>query len=230
MSATRAAQTLGCGHSLIRPFQPEPPREADGRRRLMRPSLLTRIRWRLLDLREASSLTPLRWRLQDLRDAHGARAMVGLLLLAVLILGGFLAARTVARSSAAPTRPVVRVVTRVRQRVRQRIHGHVVTRWRVRQISALAGTVTQTLHSSPRIHDVYRVVYRKRLVRANGATRTILQPLTNTLTRTQLVTVTRQVTDSQPITVTQPVTVVATKTVVSTETIPIPVTVTITVP
>jgi hypothetical protein len=163
-------------------------------------------------------------------------------MLALLVLGGFLAARAVAGgSSGATTQGSVRVVT-MRQKVRVRVHGRLVTRWRVRKVYEKAKTVleTQTIHTKNGIRVVthpvtrYQVVYRKRVIREHGKTRTVLQPLTttqtHTSTNTQLVTVTRQVTQTQVRTVTQPVTNVVTTTVVSTQTETVPVTVTITVP
>jgi hypothetical protein len=187
-------------------------------------------------------LTRIRWRLTDLWAEQDARVVVGLVVLALLAVGGVAAARAVARaSSAPPARAGVRVVT-MRQKVRVRVHGHLVTRWRTRKVYARAQTVlqTQTINTpnGTRVvtHPVvrYRVAYRKRVVRVNGKTRTVMQPVTNaqtiTNTRTQVVTSTRQVTDRQVATVTQPVTVVATTTVVSTETDTIPITVTVSLP
>ena len=182
----------------------------------------------------------LRWRLEDLWDARDAKVALGMLGLAVLVVGGLLAARTVAHASAdATTHPGLRVVT-LRQRVRMRVHGRVVTRWRLRKVYAKAETVmqTQTIHTPHGLRVVtrpvtrYHVVYRKRVVRKNGRTRTVRQPVTNsgTQTSTQLVTVTRQVTNDRTVTVTQPVTVVATTTVVSTQTDTVPVTITVTLP
>lgn len=177
-----------------------------------------------------------RWWLQDLWDARDAKIALGMLVLAVLVVGGFLAARTVAHASADSTnRPKVHVVT-LRQRVRTRVHGHVVTRWRLRKVYAKAQTVmqTRTIHTAHGTRVVtrpvtrYHVVYRKHVVRKNGKTRTVLRPVTTSQTRTntQLVTVTRQVTDNRTVVVTQPVTT----TVVSTETDTVPVTVTVTLP
>jgi hypothetical protein len=189
-------------------------------------SRLRRFRWWLGDLR---------WRLADLRDSDDAKVSVGLLVLVMLVFGGFFAARTVARaSSATSTGAHLRAVT-LRQRIRVREHGRVVTRWRLRRVYEQAQTVlqTQTVRTPNGIRLVtrpvtrYRLVYRKRLVRVNGKARTVLRPVTDTQTRTntQLLTVTRQVTNNQVVTVTQPVTT----TVVSTETDTVPVTVTVTV-
>jgi hypothetical protein len=192
----------------------------------MKPSLFTRIRWRL----------------EELRDSADGKAIGVVVLLGVLVLGGFLAARAVAGgSSSSTTQASVRVVT-MRQKVRVRVHGRLVTRWQVRKVYAKAKTVleTQTIQTKNGIRVVthpvtrYHVVYRKRVVREHGKTRTVLQPLTttqtHTSTNTQLVTVTRQVTDTQVRTVTQPVTNLVTTTVVSTETDTVPVTVTVTTP
>lgn len=49
---------------------------------------------------QPSLRTRLRWRLQELRDLDDAKGIAGLLLLLALTFGGFLAARTVARASA----------------------------------------------------------------------------------------------------------------------------------
>jgi hypothetical protein len=197
-------------------------------------SLLTRIRWRLED--RLYSLE------RSLRHQEDAKVLVGVLVFAALVAGGFLAAKELARaSSGSASQATVRPIT-VRQKVRVRIHGHVVTRWRVRKVLAQAQTVleTQTVHTPNGIrlvtHPVtrYRVVYRKHLVKVHGKTRTVLQPVhgktltdTRTLTKTstQFVTLTRQVTNQEFVTVTQPVT----NTVVSTETDTLPLTITVTV-
>ncbi|MFL5959863.1 MAG: hypothetical protein ACJ75G_06330 [Gaiellaceae bacterium] len=171
-------------------------------------------------------LTRLRWQLQDLWDAWDARVIVGVLVLGVLVLGGFLAARAVAHASnSAATRPGVHVLT-MREKVPVGEHG---TQTALR---------TETIHTPTGVRLVthrvtrYRVVYRKHVVRTHGETRTVLRPVTNTRTSTstssRLVTVTRQVTDTR--TVTQPVTVVSTTTVVSTETQTVPITITVTLP
>lgn len=183
-----------------------------------------------------SRFTRFRWWLQDLWDAQDARVALGVLVLAVLVLGGFLAARTVAHASTDSTTGTKLHVVTLRQRVRTLVHGHVVTRWRLRKVYAKAQTVmqTQTIHTPHGIRVVthpvtrYHVVYRKHVVKKNGRTRTVLQPVTTSQTRTstQLVTVTRQVTNNQTVVVTQPVT----STVVSTETDTVEVTVTVTLP
>jgi hypothetical protein len=186
-------------------------------------------------------------RLQELWDEQDTRGIAALLVLAVLVLGGFAAALAVARASTSPTAaepPAARIVT-LHQKVRVRTDGHLVTRWRTRKVHAQPHTVleTQTIHTptGTRLvtHPVtrYRVVYRKRVVKVHGKTRTVLQPVKNTQTltntktstKTQLVTVTHSVTHTQPTTVTQPVTETATTTVVSTETETLPITITITV-
>jgi hypothetical protein len=122
----------------------------------------------------------------------------------------------------------------------------VVTRWRIRKVHARAQTVmqTQTIHTPHGTRVVtrpvvrYRVTYRKHVIKVNGKTRTVLQPVTSsqtmTDTRTQVVTSTHNETNTVVTTVTQPVTVVETTTVVSTqtetETQTVPITVTVTVP
>lgn len=191
--------------------------------------------------RSPSWLTRIRWGLGDLRARHDARLSVGLLALIALALGGVAAARAVANvSSPSPAKAGVRVVT-MRQKVRVREHGHLVTRWRTHTVQAQGQTVmqTRTIHTANGTRVVtrpvvrYRVAYRKRVVRVNGKTRTVVQPVTDsrttTDTRTQVVTSTHDVTSTRVTTVTQPVTVVETTTVVSTVTAPI-VTVTVSVP
>lgn len=191
--------------------------------------------------RDPSLLTRIRWRAADLWDERDPRMIVGLLVLALLAVGGLAAARAVVHaSSASPARAGVQAVT-TRRQVRVMEHGHLVTRWRTRTVYPRARTVlqTQTIHTPhgtrvvmrPVVHT--RVAYRKHVVTVNGKTRTVSRPVTNartiTNTRTQVVTSTRDVTNPQ-VTVTQPVTVVATTTVVSTVTNTLPVTVTVTVP
>jgi hypothetical protein len=169
---------------------------------------------------QPSLRTRLRWRLQELRDANDAKVIAGLLLLLALTFGGFFAARTVARASADP-RAATRMVT-LRQNVRVGGQGRAVTRWRLRRLYSQAQTLmrTQTIQTPGGIrlvtHPVirYRVVYRKGLVTRPGETRTV----------------TRQVTDSRVVTVTRQVTMVATTTVVSTKTDTLPITITVTVP
>jgi hypothetical protein len=186
--------------------------------------------------RDPSLFTRLRWRLADLRAEQDARVVVGLVVLVLLAVGGVAAARAVARASSdAPAG--VSVVT-IRHKVRVRVHGRLVTRWRTRKVYARAQTVlqTHTIHTPGGLRVVthpvvrYRITYRKRVVTKNGTTRTVLQPVTSaqtiTNTRTQLVTSTRRVTDKEVTTVTQPVTT----TVVSTETDTVGITVTVTVP
>jgi hypothetical protein len=184
----------------------------------------------------------MRWRLGDLWAQQDARVIVGLLLLLALAAGGLAAARVVAQaSSGTQAKAGVRVVT-MRQKVRVKVHGHLVTRWRTRKVYARAHTVmqTETIHTPHGTRVVtrpvvrYRVAYRKKVIKVNGKTHTVLQPVTNsqtvTNTKTQVVTNTRQVTETRTNTVTQPVTVVQTTTVVSTETDTVPITVTISVP
>jgi len=191
-----------------------------------------------------SLLTRIRWRLTDLRDEQDAKVVIGLLVLMLLAVGGVAVARAVARaSSGAPARAGVRVVT-MRQKTRVMVHGHLVTRWHTRKVYARAQTVlqTQTIHTPNGTRVLtrpvvrYRVAYRKQVVTEHGKTRTVLQPVTDgqtvTNTRTQVVTSTREVTDEQVTTVREPVTVVATTTVVSTvtETVPVTVTLPVTLP
>jgi hypothetical protein len=186
-------------------------------------------------------LTRLRWRLEELRDAQDAKVIVGVLLLAALTIGGFLAARTVARSSAVAAPSRAHVVT-LRQRTR--LQGRVVTHWRLRTVKGGAQAVMHTLRSPDGVRVLTRpvsrtrVVYRKQVVMVHGQARTVLQPVTSvqTLTRsstnTQLVTVTRRVTNT--VTVQHQVTAVVTTTVVSTktvtQTVTLPITVTVTLP
>jgi len=163
-----------------------------------------------------SLLTRLRWRLDELRHVDDAKVISGLLVTVALIFGGFLAARAVSRASAG-SRSATRMIT-VRQKVRVREHGHVVTHWRVRLLYAQAQTVMRTEKiTTPNgvrlvTRPVSRVVYRNRLVTRPAKT------VTNHVTNTRVVTVTRQVT------------VVDTTTVVSTQTVTFPTTITVTVP
>lgn len=176
---------------------------------------------------QPSLRTRLRWRLEELRHLDDRKVIVGLLLFVALTFGGFFAARTVARAS---TSAGTRVIT-VRQRVRlSGGHGHVVTHWRLRTISSQAQTMlsprvqtvlqTQTIQTPSGVRLVtrpvthYRVVYRKQIVTAPGEPQTI----------------TRQRTDTRVVTVTHKVTVVATITVVSTKTDPVSITVTAPLP
>jgi hypothetical protein len=168
----------------------------------MRPSLRSRLRWRL----------------EELRHLDDAKVIAGLLLVVALTIGGFFAARTVARASAEP-RIATRMVT-LQQKVRA--DGQVVTRSGLRKLYSQAQTVmrTQTIQTPQGIRLVtdpvtrYRVVYRRDLVTGPGETRTV----------------TRQVTDSQLVTVTRQRTMYVTTTVVSTKTATLPITVTVTVP
>ena len=185
-----------------------------------------------------SPLTRLRWRVEELRrgPTDGKVVVGSLLALALLVGGGFAAARAVAGASSAQSkRTAVRIIT-TRQKVRVRVHGRLVTRWRTRKLYAEARTVmqTQTIHTAHGIRVVRRPVTRYQVVYRKGKTSTVSHPVTDvqtlTNTNTQLVTVTNHVTDTQ--TVTQPITVVETTTVVSTETqtVTLPITVTVTVP
>lgn len=180
----------------------------------MQPSLLTRIRWRL----------------EELRHLDDARLVVGLIAVAALSLGGFLAARAATRASAGPA-AVTREVT-LRQKVRVREHGHIVTKWRVRRLYSQAQTVlrTQTISTPNGIRVVTRPVTRYRRVYRNrpaAPTKTITVTRAGTVTRTGTVA---PVTVSNSVTVTRPVTVVETTTAVATVTDTLPITVTVTVP
>jgi hypothetical protein len=169
---------------------------------------------------QPSLLTRLRWRLEELRHLDDTKLIGGLLLIVALAFGGFFAARAAARKSAAAGASTATQMVTVRQQVRVRRHGHVVTRWRVRRLAAQAQTVlrTQTISTPSGVrlvtHPVTRLVYRNRPVYVPAKT----------------VTLTHQVTDSQVVTVTHRVTVVQTTTAVSTVTQTVPVTITITVP
>lgn len=174
----------------------------------MQPSLLTRVRWRL----------------EELRNLGDAKIIVGLIAVAALSLGGFLAARATTRTSAGSA-SVTREVT-LRQKVRVREHGHIVTHWRVRRLYSQAQTVlrTQTLSTPTGIRVVTRPATRYRRVyrdRPAAPTRTV------TVTRPGTVA---PVTVSNSVTVTQPVTVVETTTAIATVTDTLPITVTVTVP
>lgn len=175
----------------------------------MRPSLLTRVRWRL----------------EDLRHLDDAKLIGGLIAVAALSLGGFLAARAATRASSGSA-SVIRKVTLL-QKVRVREHGHIVTHWRVRRLYARAQTVlrTQTISTPNGIRLVTRPVIRYRRVYRN---RPAVPAKTVTVTRP--VTVVRPVTVSNSVTATQPVTVVETTTAIETVTDTLPITITVTVP
>lgn len=164
---------------------------------------------------------------------------------AVLLAGGFFAAKNLTSRAAAAgdSQKIVRLVTTVPVTVRD--HGRKVVRYRRKIVYAQASTTleTQTIRTPEGTRVVtrpvtrYHVVYRKKVVTRNGHARTVLQPVTSTqsLASTDLVTTTATrtatVTQTQPVTVTQPVTdtQVVTTTVVTTETDTLPVTVTVTV-
>jgi hypothetical protein len=167
---------------------------------------------------EPSLRTRLRWQLEELRHLDDRKVIAGLLLVAALTFGGFLAARTVARASASPG---TRFVT-VRQRVRVREHGHVVTRWRLRRLAPQAQTVlrTQTVDTPSGVRVVTRPVNRYQVVNQRHVVTVAGQPRT----------VTRQVTVTRVATVTRRVTVMETTTAVSTKTEPLPITVTVPLP
>lgn len=154
--------------------------------------------------------TRLRWRLEELRHLDDSKVIAGILVVAALTLGGFLAAR-------ASASPKTRVVT-VRQRVRVRTQGHVITHWHPHRRSSPTQTVlrTQTIDSPslPRPVTRYQVVSRKRVVTVPGQPRTV----------------SRRVTDTNVVTVTRRETVVVTTTAVSTKTDPVPITVTVRLP
>jgi hypothetical protein len=198
----------------------------------MKPPLRIRIRWWLADLLELS-LSRLRDRVDQLPGAPtDPRIVLGsLLVLALLVGGGFAAARAVAGASSGESE--VRIIT-TRQKVQVKVHGHIVTRWRTRELYAEAKTVmqTQTIQTPHGIKLVRRPVTRYQVVYRKGGTRTLSRPVTDvqtlTNTSTRLVTVTNHVTDTA--TITQPETIVDTTTVVSTETDTLPVTVTVTLP
>jgi len=173
---------------------------------------------------QPSLLTRIRWRLEELRHLDDAKLIVGLIAVAALSLGGFLAARAATRASARSA-SVTREVT-LREKVRVHEHGHLVTRWRVRRLYAQAQTLlrTQTISTPNGIRVVthpvtrYRRVYRDRPA---APTKTV------TVTRPGTVA---PVTVSKSVTVTQPVTVVETTTAIATVTDTLPITVTVTVP
>jgi hypothetical protein len=181
----------------------------------MRPSTLTRLHWWLQDLWELSPLARLRWRLHDLRATRGAKVVAGLVV-ALLVVAGFLAGRTVGRAPTfASPRLAPRVIT-VHRRVLNRVGGHPGSRWRLRTVRTHGRTVI-----GPSLQTVYAV----RLVTApgggvHGNTRTVLAPVTDTKTETS----------TRVLTVTHPLTVVSTTTVISTRFVTLPVTVTVTLP
>ena len=176
-----------------------------GKRTTVQPSLRTRVRWRL----------------EELRHPADAKLIVGVIAVAALSLGGFLVARATTRASAGSA-AVTREVT-LRQKVRVHEHGRLVTRWRVRRLYSQAQTVlrTQTISTPNGIRVVtrpvtrYRRIYRDRPA-APARTVTVIRP-----------GAAAPVTVSNSVTVTQPVTVVETTTAVSTVTDTLPITVTV---
>lgn len=169
----------------------------------MQPSLLTRVRWRL----------------EELRHPADAKLIGGLVAVAALSLGGFLVARATTRA-AVGSASVTREVT-LRQKVLVREHGRIVTRWRVRRLYSQAQTVlrTQTISTPNGSRVVTRPVTRYRRVYRDRPAVTVTRP-----------GIAAPVTVSNSVTVTEPVTIVETTTAVSTVTDTLPVTVTVTVP
>jgi hypothetical protein len=120
------------------------------------------------------------------------KLVIGVVAVAVLVLGGVLAARAVAHSSPASAGTALRVIT-IRRTVREPGRGV--------RLDAQQRTVTQAIHTPGGVRLTTRPVTRERTVDH---------------TSTQLLTVTRQET------VTQPVTDVTTRTVVETKTVTVP--------
>lgn len=157
---------------------------------------------------QPSLLTRLRWRLEELRHVDDAKVIGGLLLIAALTVGGFFAARTVVGPSAGSP-SATRMVT-VRHEVRVREHGHVLTRWHVRRLYAQAQTLmcTQKISTPHGVRLVtrpvtrYRVVYRSHLVTVPAKTVTVTRRVTAVETTTGVAT--KTVTLPVTITVTLP--------------------------
>jgi hypothetical protein len=172
--------------------------------------------------------------------------VVGLVALALLAAGGYVAADKVSQAGAGTSNSsgLVRLVTTVREPVKVRVHGHTVVRWRVRRkvVEAQAQTVMQklTVRTPAGTKVVTRpvVTYRKKVVKLGGKTSTVVLrgktstvvtggktstvAVPQTITDSRTSTVSRTETDVQTVTqtVTQPVTVVETETVVTTITLP----------
>lgn len=165
---------------------------------------------------QPSLLTRIRWRLEELRHVDDAKLIGGLVLALTLTFGGFLAARAATRASAGSA-SVTQMVT-LRQKVRVREHGHIVTRWRIRHLYARGQTVmrTQTISTPNGIRLVTHRITRDRMVYRN-------RPAAPAKT----VVVSRQVTDVRTVTATQQLTVVETTTAISTVTDTLPITVTV---
>lgn len=177
---------------------------------------MKRFKWWLVDFRYA------------ITQSSDAKFVGVLVLLALLVGGGYIAAGKVSQVGADTGTGLVRVVSTVREPVTTRVNGHTLVRWRVRRkvVEAQAQTVMQTetvqtpggtkLISHPVVR--YRVAYRKKVVRVNGKGSTVIVP--QTVTNSQTSTISRTQTNVQ--TVTQPVTVVQTQTqtIVSTITLP----------
>jgi hypothetical protein len=203
---------------------------------LMRPSPLTRLLWLLQDMWELSPLARLRGRVHALRDTRGAKVVAGLIV-ALLVVAGFIAARTVARApDIASPRLATRVIT-VHQRVLRRVGDRLGTRGRLRTVYARGRTAYA---HGPRMmiqRPALRTVNAVRVVTIpggsrDGGTRTVLTPVTHTATQTgtRLVTVTHPITVVRTTTVVRTATVVRTTTVVSIKTVSVPITITVTVP
>jgi hypothetical protein len=187
------------------------------------PSLATRLLWWLDD------------RAERIRGSRDAKVIAGLLLVGLLVLGGFAAREVVGAQASTSAQRLVRLTPTEQQLEKVRVHAHVVTRWRVRRrvLYARPQTVlrTETIHTAHGTRVVtrrvthYHVVYRKQVVTQNGRTQTVSQPVTTVQTRTETVRVTRPVTETQVRTTTVPVTT----TVIATVTLP-GTTVTVTLP
>lgn len=183
----------------------------------MRPPLFTRLSWLLQDIWELSPLARVRRRIHSLAGERGAKVVAGLAA-ALLVLIGFLSARTVARapSGIATPKSAPGVVT-VHRRVLQAAGGRRAPSGQIRTVYEHGRTVTR----SPALRTVNNV----RLVTLpagdmTSRTRTVAAPVTATETHTS----------TRLVTVTHPVTVVTTTTVSSVKTVSVPVTVTVTVP
>jgi hypothetical protein len=172
----------------------------------------------------------LRWRL-----GPEGRFALGVILLALLGLGGFLSLRALARSAPPETQSYVALTTTVTKLVRVKEHGRVVVKRVpvVGQIYAKPVTIRQakTIRTAEGTRFVtrpvvrYQPVYRREVVTIRGKPVRVNRIVTDTrmLTNTQLLTVTntviRQVTNQQTSTVVRGRTVSETQTVNQTVTL-----------
>ena len=143
----------------------------------------------------------LRWWLEDkwhgLFASPDAKLVGAIAVVALLALGGYLAAHEVTKAHGgvqAKEPRLVRLVRTVRYPVKVRVHGHTVTRWRVRRevVTARPQTVmqTQTIHTAGGTRVVtrpvvtYRATKKKAVTVTNARTSTVVDSRTQTVVQT----------------------------------------------